>query len=99
MSMENGAWRRWSHETGRVDWAVHEGTQIALTVLKYPGESPTVYKNQALFSLNVTPYFAPKDVKNFSIIEEFFARVKQVWLSWVSIQRCKAVQEIINIIT
>ena len=38
-------------------------------------------KNQALFSLNVTPYFAPKDVKNFSIIEEFFARVKQVWLS------------------
>ena len=36
-------------------------------------------KNQALFSLNVTPYFAPKDVKNFSIIEEFFARVKQVW--------------------
>ena len=37
-------------------------------------------KNQALFSLNVTPYFAPKDVKNFSIIEEFFARVKQVWL-------------------
>ena len=38
-------------------------------------------KNQALFSLNVTPYFAPKDVKNFSIIEEFFARVKHVWLS------------------
>ena len=38
-------------------------------------------KNQALFSLNVTPYFAPKDVKNFSIIEECFARVKKVWLS------------------
>ena len=37
-------------------------------------------KNQALFSLNVTPYFAPKDVKNFSVIEEFFAGVKQVWL-------------------
>ena len=66
---------------------------------KYPGESHTVYKNQALFSLNVTPYFAPKDVKNFSIIEEFFARVKQVWLSWVPIQRCKALQENINIIT
>ena len=38
-------------------------------------------KNQALFSLNVTPYCAPKDVKNFPIIEEFSARVKQVWLS------------------
>ena len=41
-------------------------------------------KNQALFSLNVTPYmFCPKRrlLKNFSIIEEFFARVKQVWLS------------------
>ena len=37
-------------------------------------------KNQALFSLNVTPYFAPKYVKNFSVIEEFFAGVKQVWL-------------------
>ena len=57
---------------------------------KYPGESHTVYKNQVLFSLNVTPYFAPKDVKNFSIIEECFARVKKVWLSWVLIQRFKA---------
>ena len=38
-------------------------------------------KNQALFSLNVTPYFAPKDVKNFSVIEDCFARVKKVWLS------------------
>ena len=94
MSMENGAWRRWSHETGRVDWAVHEGTQIALTVLKYPGESHTVYKNQALFSLNVTPYFAPKDVKNFSVTEDCFARVKKVWLSWVSIQRCKACKKL-----
>ena len=51
---------------------MHEGTQIAFVNCKYPGESHTVYKNQALFSLNVIPYFAPKDVKNFSIIEECF---------------------------
>ena len=61
---------------------------------KYPGESHTVYKNQALFSLNVTPYFAPKDVKNFSVIEDCFARVKKVWLSWVWIQRCKACKKL-----
>ena len=29
-------------------------------------------KNKALFSLNVTPFFAPKDVTNFSTIGEFF---------------------------
>ena len=38
-------------------------------------------KNQALFSLNFAPYVAPKDVKSFHTIKEFFARVKQVWLS------------------
>ena len=48
-------------------------------------------KNQTLFSLKIfTPYWAPKDVKSFSIIVEFFARVKQVLLSRISIQRYEA---------
>ena len=59
---------------------------------KYPGESHTVYKNQALFSLNVTPYFAPKDVKNFSVIEDCFA-----FMSFNT--KVQSLQEIINIIT
>ena len=46
-------------------------------------------KNQPVFLKSFTPYWAPKDIKISSIIEEFFARVKQVLLSWVSIQRCK----------
>ena len=51
-------------------------------------------KNQTLFPLkNFTPYWAPKDVESFSIIEEFFARVKQVLLPRVSIQRCKKLWE------
>ena len=57
---------------------------------KYPGESHTVYKNQALFSLKCYTIFCPKDVKNFSLIEECFARVKKGWLAWVSIQRFNA---------
>ena len=75
---EHGEWylKKVEPRDSRVDCTVHEGTQIAFNC-KYPGESHTVYKNQALFSLNVTPYFAPKDVKNFSIIEECFARVKK----------------------
>ena len=59
-------------------------------------------KNQALFFLNVTPYFAPKDVKSFSIIKEFFARVNKFGFhefQYRPIQRCKAVPEIINIVT
>ena len=37
---------------------------------KLQSVSPKI--NKALFSLNVTPFFAPKDVKSFSTIGEFF---------------------------
>ena len=45
---------------------------------KLPSVSP---KSTYFFPKNFTPYWAPKDVKSFSIIEEFFAMVKQVLLS------------------
>ena len=45
---------------------------------KLPSVSP---KSTFFFLKNFTPYWAPKDVKSFSIIEEFFAMVKQVLLS------------------
>ena len=48
--------------------------------------SPFCQKLSFVFPKNFTPYWAPKDVKSFSIIAEFFASVKQVWLSWVSIR-------------
>ena len=82
-------------------YTVLTGPKARVWLALYSEKKGTVRfaKNQALFSLNVTPYFSPADSKNFFIIIEFFARVKQVWLSWVSIQRCKAVQEIITIIT
>ena len=50
-------------------------------------------KINLFFLKNFTPYWALKDVKSFSIIEEFFARIKQVLLSRVSIQRCKKLSE------
>ena len=54
---------------------------------------PFRQKSNFVFPKNFTPYWAPKDVKSFSIIEEFFARVKQVLLPRVSIQRCKKLWE------
>ena len=51
--------------------------------------SPFRQKSSFVVPKNFTPCWAPIDVRSFSIIEEVFARVKQVWLSWVSIQRCK----------
>ena len=64
-------------------YTVLTGPKAPVWLALSPKKKATVrfVKNQALFSLNVTPYFALKDVKNFSIIEEFSARVKHVWLS------------------
>ena len=57
---------------------------------KLPSVSPKI---NLFFPKNFTPYWAPKDVKSFSIKEEFFGRVKEVLLSWVSVQMCKKSSE------
>ena len=64
-------------------YTVLTGPKARVWLALYSEKKGTVRfaKNQALFSLNVTPYFSPEDSKNFFIIIEFFARVKQVWLS------------------
>ena len=66
---------------------------MARALFKDKSDRPFRQKSNFVFPKNFTPYWALKDVKSFSIIEKFFARVKQVLLSPVSIQGCKKLSE------
>ena len=66
---------------------------MARSLFKEKSYRPFRQKSNFVFPKIFSPYWAPKDVKSFSIIEEFFATVKQVLLPRVSIQRCKKLWE------
>ena len=46
--------------------------RVSLALSSKKKDTVRFAKNQALFSLHFTPYSAPKDVKSFHTIEEFF---------------------------